>query len=121
MSLFESARFRAELGATRAEHDALIANGLPGMTPDEYIKAGRVFLGFEVDEQMLPYVIERWGPDCWVYASDIPHGHRIVDSPGQLMARADVPEHAKQKLLRDNTASFYGLKLPEEAPVGRAG
>lgn len=115
------ARFRAELGATRAEHDALIANGLPGMTPDEYIKAGRVFLGFEVDEQMLPYVIERWGPDCWVYASDIPHGHRIVDSPGQLMARADVPEHAKQKLLRDNTASFYGLKLPEEAPVGRAG
>jgi len=112
------AQFRAELGATRAEHDALIAKGLPKMTPDEYIKAGRVFLGFEVDEAMLPYVIDRWGADCWVYASDIPHGHRILDSPSFLMGRADVPEDAKMKLLKDNTARFYGLEVPKEAPVG---
>jgi predicted TIM-barrel fold metal-dependent hydrolase len=114
------AQFRAELGATRAEHDALIAKGLPDMTPDEYIKAGRVFLGFEVNEAMLPYVIDRWGADCWVYASDIPHGHRILDSPGYLMGRTDVPEDAKQKLLRDNVAKFYGLTITEEARVGGA-
>ena len=105
-------KFRAELGATRAEHDALIAKGLPKLTPEEYIKSGRVFIGFEVDEEMLPYVIQRWGEDCWLYASDIPHGHRIVNAPQQFELRKDISEVAKRKLLIDNTASFYGLPVP---------
>lgn len=108
-------KFRAELGATRKEHDALLAKGLPDLLPEDYIKAGRVFLGFEVDEEMLPYVLERWGHDPWVYASDIPHGHRIVDAPKQLMARTDVPEAAKSKILRDNIGRFYNLEVPVTA------
>ena len=105
-------KFRAELGATRAEHDALIAKALPKLTPEEYIKSGRVFIGFEVDEEMLPYVIQRLGEDCWLYASDIPHGHRIVNAPQQFELRKDISEVAKRKLLIDNTASFYGLPVP---------
>tara|TARA_A100001037_G_scaffold56602_1_gene48871 strand:+ start:23044 stop:24192 length:1149 start_codon:yes stop_codon:yes gene_type:complete len=104
-------KFRAELGATRAEHDALLAKGLPKLTPEEYIKSGRVYIGFEVDETMLPYVIERWGENCWVYASDIPHGHRIVNAPQQLESRCDITQAVKKKLLIDNTANFYNLPI----------
>lgn len=111
--IVHDAKFRAELGATRAEHDALIAKGLPDLLPEEYIRAGRVFIGFEVDEDMLPYVVQRWGPDCWVYASDIPHGHRIVDAPSQFIARNDLADDVKRKLLVDNTARFYGMQIPD--------
>ena len=55
--------------------------------------------------------MDKYGPDCWLYASDIPHGHRIIDAPQHFMERTDITEEAKQKLLRDNTAAFYGLDL----------
>lgn len=85
---------------------------VPEMRPEEYIQAGRVYFGFEVEDDMLPYVVQRWGPDPWLYASDIPHAHRILDSTGHLLARTDVGEDAKRKLLVDNTARFYGLERP---------
>lgn len=85
---------------------------VPEMRPDEYIRAGRVYFGFEVEDDMLPYVVQRWGPDPWLYASDIPHAHRILDSTGHLLGRTDLDEEAKRKLLVDNTARFYGLPVP---------
>lgn len=85
---------------------------VPELMPEEYIKRGQLFFGYEVDEEMLPYVVQRWGPDCWLYASDIPHAHRIIDSTHYLLQREGLGEEAKRKLLVDNTASFYGLPLP---------
>jgi predicted TIM-barrel fold metal-dependent hydrolase len=86
------------------------------MTPIEYIKAGRIFIGFEVDDDLLPYMVNKYGTDCWVYASDIPHAHRIPDSPKHVLGRADLPESAKEKILWHGTAKLYGLDLP--AKVG---
>lgn len=85
---------------------------LPQMKPGEYIRAGRVYFGFEVEDPMLSHVVQRWGPDVWLYASDIPHAHRILDATGQLLERKELSDEAKRKLLVDNTACFYGLPLP---------
>ena len=82
------------------------------MTPMEYIKAGRIFIGFEVDDDLLPYMVEKYGTDCWVYASDIPHAHRIPDSPKQVLNRDDLPEAVKEKILWNGTAKLYGLEVP---------
>ena len=56
-------------------------------------------------------MINKYGPECWVYASDIPHAHRLVDSPKHVLNRPDVPEEAKDKILWHGTAKLYELDL----------
>ncbi len=108
----DNVRDRIEHGALRSEHNAIMERGLPKMTPLEYIQAGRIFIGFEVDDDLLPYMINKYGTDCWVYASDIPHAHRIPDSARYVLNRSDLPEDAKNKILWHGTAKLYGLDLP---------
>ena len=116
----DSIRERIEHDALRAEHMPIIERGLPKMTPLEYIKAGRIFIGFEVDDELLPYMVNKYGTDCWVYASDIPHAHRKVDSPKFVLNRDDLPESAKEKILWHGTAKLYGLDLPAINKVSAA-
>lgn len=85
---------------------------VPELMPEEYIKAGRLYFGYEATDAMLPHVIDRFGPDPWLYASDIPHAHRLLDSTNYILEREDIGEEAKRKILVDNTARFYGLPLP---------
>ena len=103
---------RIELGALREEHQSIMDRGLPQMKPIEYIKEGRIFLGFEVDDDLLPYMLEKYGYDCFVYASDIPHSHRITDSPKFLLNRDDIPQKAKDTILWSGTADLYDLPKP---------
>jgi len=65
---------------------------LPELKPEEYLQTGRLFFGFEAEDAMLPYVVQRWGPDTWLYASDIPHAHRILDATSHIWAREDLNE-----------------------------
>ena len=55
----DSIRERIKHDALRAEHMPIIERGLPKMTPEEYIKAGRIFIGFEVDDDLLPYMVNK--------------------------------------------------------------
>ena len=87
---------------------------VPDMKPDEYIEAGRVYFGFEPEDRMLSYCVERWGPHAWLFASDIPHAHRVLDATGHLLEREDLSDEAKQAVLVDNTARFYGLPVPSK-------
>ena len=114
----DSIRERIKHDALRAEHAPIIERGLPKMTPMEYIKAGRIFIGFEVDDDLLPYMVNKYGTDCWVYASDIPHAHRKPDSPKIILNRTDLPQSAKEKILRHGTAKLYGLNLPAMTKAG---
>lgn len=77
--------------------------------PEEYIRRGQLYFGFEVDERLLPFAIEEFGDECWLYGSDIPHADRLVDSVGVFLGRGDVGGETKRKLLVDNAARFYGL------------
>jgi predicted TIM-barrel fold metal-dependent hydrolase len=78
--------------------------------PKEYIERGQIYFGFEVDEKLLPFAIEEFGDQCWVYGSDIPHGDRLYDAVDVFIKRNDISEDSKRKLLVDNTARFYGLE-----------
>ena len=78
--------------------------------PKEYIERGQIYFGFEVDEKLLPFAIEEFGDQCWVYGSDIPHGDRLYGAVNVFLKRNDISEESKRKLLVDNTARFYGLE-----------
>ena len=110
--VLDNVRDRIKLGAVRAEHMAIVERGLPEMTPIEYIRAGRIFIGFEVDDDLLPYMTGKYGTDCWVYASDIPHAHRIPGSARYILDRDDLPQAAKQRILWEGTARLYGFDSP---------
>lgn len=117
--LLDNAKDRIRMNALRSEQRAAIKRGLPQMTPLEYIQAGRIFIGFEVDDDLLPYMVDKYGVGCWTYASDIPHTHRKVHSAQMLMDRADLPDDVKRRLLHEGTAKLYGLDVPEPtAPAG---
>jgi len=81
--------------------------------PKEYIERGQIYFGFEVDEKLLPFAIEEFGDQCWVYGSDIPHGDRLYGAVDVFLKRNDISEAGKRKLLVDNTARFYGLEKLE--------
>ena len=110
--VLNNVRDRIELDAVRSEHRAMVERGLPKMTPIEYIQAGRIFIGFEVDDELLPYMVNKYGTDCWVYASDIPHAHRIPGSPRYVLNRSDLPDSAKKRILWEGTARLYGFESP---------
>lgn len=108
----DNIRDRMKLGALRAEHDKWIERGLPRMTPLEYIQAGRIYIGYECDDDLLPYMVGKYGTDCWVYASDIPHAHRKPDSARHILNRPDLPDAAKRRILWEGTARLYGFDSP---------
>ena len=110
--VLDNVRDRIRLDAVRSEHRAIVERGLPKMTPIEYIKSGRIFIGFEVDDDLLPYMVDKYGTDCWVYASDIPHAHRKPDSPRYVLDRPDLTDAAKQRILWQGTARLYGFDPP---------
>jgi predicted TIM-barrel fold metal-dependent hydrolase len=77
--------------------------------PLDYLRGGNLYVGFEVDEQLLPHVIGMLGEDRFIYASDIPHGDREWDSVTKLQSRTDLSDEAKRKLLVDNGRRFYRI------------
>ena len=81
------------------------------LLPKDYVKRGQVYFGFEPDEELLPYCVEEFGSDCWLYASDIPHFDRLYDAATIVRNREDISEEVKDKILVENVARFYGLPL----------
>jgi hypothetical protein len=81
------------------------------MLPSEYIRAKRCFFTCEGEESALPFMIERFGDDCILYASDYPHWD--TDWPNtarMILDRKDIAEKSKEKILGLNALSFYRLE-----------
>jgi predicted TIM-barrel fold metal-dependent hydrolase len=74
----------------------------------EYLKTGRVFINCEVEDPLLPQVIELIGADQILFASDMPHNDREPFAARALQRREDIPAAAKRKILWDNSVRFYG-------------
>lgn len=80
------------------------------MLPSEYIKAGRCYFTCEGEESALPLVIEQFGNQCMMYASDYPHWDmEWPHSVAQVVNRKDISDKTKQNILADNAKSFYRL------------
>lgn len=80
--------------------------------PSEHLRSGNIFFTAEVEEHTLPYVLELLRPDVVLWASDFPHERERDQFGGDLpylYARDDLSDEAKQRILFDNPARFYGL------------
>lgn len=81
------------------------------LAPMEYMRQGNLYLSAEVEDTLLPQVVELVGDGQVVYGSDMPHGDREVLSSDYLKQREDLSEAVKTKILRDNGARLYNLDI----------
>ena len=70
---------------------------------------GNLFLSTEVEDPLLPQVLNLLGEDRIVFGSDMPHGDRDRFAVRTFQARQDVPESAKEKILNVNPKRLYGM------------
>lgn len=83
-------------------------------SPMEYVRQGNLYVSAEVEDKLLPQVVELLGEGQIVYGSDMPHGDREVLSSDYLKQRPDLSEAVKTKILQDNGARLYSLDISEK-------
>jgi predicted TIM-barrel fold metal-dependent hydrolase len=81
---------------------------VPQKTIEEYVKSGRIFIAGEADDKMLVQEIELLGEDQILYSSDLPHGEGRHNAAREILARNDISEVQKRKILYDNAVKFFG-------------
>jgi predicted TIM-barrel fold metal-dependent hydrolase len=79
------------------------------LAPMDYIKRGNIYFSSEVEDVLLPQVLQLVGDGQLMFASDMPHGDRERFAAKTLQDRADISEVAKTKILESNPAKFYRL------------
>ena len=80
-------------------------------SPEEYLRDGRLFVTCEGNERSLSYVIERVGPEPFMFASDFPHEismDNAMEEIDEILNRDDLQEEHKQMILGENARRFYG-------------
>jgi predicted TIM-barrel fold metal-dependent hydrolase len=85
-------------------------HGLAPLTsrkPAEY--RDRIFVTCEADEPLLPQAVEYLGEDNIMVSEDMPHLEDREGSCAELVARSDISERVKRKIVYDNPVRFYGL------------
>jgi predicted TIM-barrel fold metal-dependent hydrolase len=85
-----------------------IKDEVPRKTIEEYVRSGRVFLAGEADDKMLVQEIALLGEDQILYSSDLPHGEGRHNAAKEILARNDLSEPQKQKILYHNAVKFFG-------------
>jgi predicted TIM-barrel fold metal-dependent hydrolase len=85
-----------------------IKDEVPRRSIEDYAKSGRIFIAGEADDKMLRQEIELLGEDQILYSSDLPHGEGRHNAAKQILARADITETQKRKILYDNAVKFFG-------------
>jgi predicted TIM-barrel fold metal-dependent hydrolase len=79
---------------------------LPAM---EYIKRGNLYFSAELEDSLLPHVLELVGETQIVMGTDMPHGDRERFAARELQQRNDISAAAKTNILEHNPARLYSL------------
>ncbi len=79
---------------------------LPAM---EYIKRGTLYFSAELEDSLLPQVMDLVGEKQIVMGTDMPHGDRERYAARELQERKDLSASAKANILEHNPARLYGL------------
>ena len=85
-----------------------IKDELSRKTIEEQVKSGRIFIAGEADDKMLPHEIDLLGEDQILYSSDLPHGEGRHDAAKEILARDDISDAQKRKILYENAVKFFG-------------
>ncbi len=75
----------------------------------EYIKRGNLFFSAELEDFLLPQVMELVGERQIIMGTDMPHGDRERFAARLLQERKELSAKAKENFLEHNPARFYGL------------
>jgi predicted TIM-barrel fold metal-dependent hydrolase len=75
----------------------------------EYIKQGNIFFSTEVEDEILPHVLNLVGEKQVIFGSDMPHGDRDRCAAAMLQARTDISESAKTAILEKNPQRLYAI------------
>jgi len=75
----------------------------------DYIKRGNIYFSTEVEDEILPNVLNLVGESQVIFGSDMPHGDRDRCAAGILQKRTDISESAKESILDKNPARLYGI------------
>jgi predicted TIM-barrel fold metal-dependent hydrolase len=85
-----------------------IKTEVPQRSIEEYAKSGRIFIAGEADDKLLPQELELLVRIRLLYSSDLPHGEGRHNAAKEIIARKDITEKQKQKILYDNAVRFFG-------------
>lgn len=75
----------------------------------EYIKRGNLYFSAELEDFILPQVMNLVGETQIVIGSDMPHGDRERFAARHLQERNDLSASAKANILEHNPSRLYGL------------
>ena len=81
---------------------------MPARTMKEYLKSGRFFICGEMEDPLMTEEISLLGEDQLLFSSDYPHGEGRENAAQELLARSDITERQKQKILYDNPIRLFG-------------
>jgi predicted TIM-barrel fold metal-dependent hydrolase len=79
------------------------------LDPMEYVKKGNLYFSAEVEDVLLPQVLDLVGDGQILFGSDMPHGDRERFAEKILRSRTDISERSKANILEGNPAKFYQL------------
>jgi predicted TIM-barrel fold metal-dependent hydrolase len=75
----------------------------------DYVKRGNIYFSTEVEDEILPHVLDLVGESQVIFGSDMPHGDRDRCAAAILQKRTDISEAAKASILEKNPVRLYGL------------
>lgn len=81
---------------------------MPGKTMKEYLKSGRFFICGEMEDPLMKEEIALLGEDHLLFSSDYPHGEGRENAAQELLARSDITDGQKRKILYDNPIRLFG-------------
>jgi predicted TIM-barrel fold metal-dependent hydrolase len=77
------------------------------------VREGRIFVGFDCDDEGLAYSVTRAGHEPFLFGSDFPHEVFNAETCRieiqELRDRTDLTEKDKGAVLGENAARFYRL------------
>jgi hypothetical protein len=92
------------------EHFELAPDDFAGGDPRETL-ASRTWLTFEVDERMLPAVLDLGWGDNICFASDYPHYDAPFPGAVDAVRARGLADDLERSVLGDNALTFYGERL----------
>ena len=85
-----------------------IKGEMPQRSIEDYAKSGRIFIAGEAEDTLLLQEIQLLGEDQILYSSDLPHGEGRHNAAKEIIARSDLSETQKRKILYENAVKFFG-------------
>ncbi|MDH3241278.1 MAG: amidohydrolase [Alphaproteobacteria bacterium] len=90
--------YRADTTITRIPKDGL----------SDYLHSGRFFVAPEAEDPLLPLEMELVGDDHVLFGSDFPHGEGRENAAAEILARGDISDTQRAKMLFDNAVKLFG-------------